>query len=298
MCSMTIRIAIIGPGKIARDAHLPAIASHGGFTLVATAGGTEGVGSVPHFADLAALLAAGVKVDAIAICTPPGPRVAIALGAWAAGLDVLLEKPPAADLDGARQLVPPPGRVGYAAWHSRHAAAVAAARDVLAVRGAKRVTIHWLEDVERWHPGQDWVWRADGFGVIDAGINALSILTLVWPGDWRVKRSAPTVPAGCASPERVEALLGCGGVAADVTFDWRAVEDRWDIAFELADGGSLQLHGGGARLEVDGVDVPVPAAVEYDGVYADFARAIAARESRIDVQPLALALALLAGTDG
>ncbi|MEN9931872.1 MAG: hypothetical protein RIS17_445 [Pseudomonadota bacterium] len=296
--TMTIRIAIIGPGKIARDAHLPAIASHGGFTLVATAGGPEGVDSVPHYADLAALRAAGVEVDAVAICTPPGPRVAIALEAWAAGLDVLLEKPPAADMVGARRLVPPPGCVGYAAWHSRHAAAVAAARDVLAARGAQRVTIHWLEDVERWHPGQDWVWRADGFGVIDAGINALSILTLVWPGDWRVSRSVPTVPAGCDAPERVEALLGCGGVTADVTFDWHAVDDRWDIAFELADGGFLQLHEGGARLQVDGADVPVPAAREYDGVYADFARAIAARESRIDVQPLALALALLAGDDG
>lgn len=292
---MTIRIAIIGPGKIARDAHLPAIARHGGFTVVATAGGPEGVANVPHFADLAALLAAGVTVDAVAICTPPGPRVAIAQAAWAAGLDVLLEKPPAADLAGAKLLVPPAGCVGFAAWHSRHAAAVVAAHGILAARGVARADIQWLEDVERWHPGQDWVWRADGFGVIDAGINALSILTVIWPGDWQVAWSSPTVAAGCAAPERVDAALMCGTVMVGVRFDWRSVDDCWDIAFDLADGGTLKLHDGGARLEVDGANVPVAAAVEYDGVYADFGNAIAARESRIDVQPLALALALLTG---
>ncbi len=292
---MTIRIAIIGPGKIARDAHVPALARHGSFALVATAGGLEGVGGVPHFADLAALLSAGIGLDAVAICTPPGPRVAIARHAWAAGLDVLLEKPPAADMEAARLLVPPAGCVGYAAWHSRHAAAVATAQDVLAARTARHVRIQWLEDVERWHPGQDWVWRADGFGVVDAGINALSILTLICPGNWGVQWSVPKIPAGCAAPERVDASLVNGDVTADVTFDWRAFDDRWDILIELADGGTLQLRDGGARLTLDGTDVMVSPALEYDGVYANFAKAIAVRESRIDVQPLALALALLAG---
>ena len=183
--------------------------------------------------------------------------------------------------------------MGYAAWHSRHAAGVAAARAVLAQRPPARFAIHWLEDVERWHPGQDWVWRADGFGVIDAGINALSMLTAVWPGDWAVVGAALAVPAGCAAPERVQAQMVCGAVAAAVRFDWRSAEDRWEIAVGLADGGRLEMLNGGARLRVDGADVPVAAAAEYDGVYAEFAGCIAGRHSRIDVQPLALALALL-----
>ena len=290
---MTIRIAIIGPGKIARDAHVPAIARHPGFELAASVGGRHGLAGAAHFPDLAALLASGIAVDAAAICTPPGPRADIALAAWAAGLDVLLEKPPAADLAAAARLVPPPGRVGYAAWHSRHAAGVAAARGVLAQRPPARFDIEWLEDVERWHPGQDWVWRADGFGVIDAGINALSILTAVWPHEWTVTAADLVMPPRCAVPESVDARMTCGTLAAAVRFDWRSPTDRWEIGAVLADGGRLELLDGGARLRVDGADVPVGAADEYDGVYAEFADCIAGRQSRIDVQPLALAAAML-----
>ena len=33
----------------------------------------------------------------------------------------------------------------------------------------------------RWHPGQEWIWQAGGFGVFDPGINALSIVTRILP---------------------------------------------------------------------------------------------------------------------
>ncbi|MEI6486663.1 MAG: Gfo/Idh/MocA family oxidoreductase [Sphingomonadales bacterium] len=290
-----VNIAIIGPGKIARDQHVPAMARHGGFALVATAGGPDGIAGTPHLADLPALLAAGLAIDAVAICTPPGPRAALAQAAWAAGYDVLLEKPPAADMAAAALLVPPPGRIGYAAWHSRHAAGVATARAMLTARGAARFAIHWIEDVERWHPGQDWIWRADGFGVVDPGINALSILTAIWPGDWRVRHADLLISAGRAAPERVDAALTCGGIAADVHFNWDSPDDRWDIDVDLADGGHLALRDGGARLWLDGAELRLAPASEYDGVYADFARLLAERQSDIDTQPLALGTAMLAG---
>jgi D-galactose 1-dehydrogenase/L-arabinose 1- dehydrogenase len=44
-----------------------------------------------------------------------------------------------------------------------------------------RVQLIWREDVRVWHPGQDWLLAAGGFGVFDPAINALSILTRVLP---------------------------------------------------------------------------------------------------------------------
>ena len=50
-----LRMAIAGVGKIARDQHLPAIASDPGFELVATVDPQAGVADVPNFASLEAL---------------------------------------------------------------------------------------------------------------------------------------------------------------------------------------------------------------------------------------------------
>ena len=45
----------------------------------------------------------------------------------------------------------------------------------------KRLLVTWKEDVRHWHPGQQWIWEAGGFGVFDPGINALSIVTKIMP---------------------------------------------------------------------------------------------------------------------
>jgi D-galactose 1-dehydrogenase len=37
--------------------------------------------------------------------------------------------------------------------------------------------IDWKEDAEKYHPGQTWIWDIGGFGVFDAGVNGLSILS-------------------------------------------------------------------------------------------------------------------------
>ena len=71
---MTIRIAIVGLGKIARDQHLPAIEKDARFELAAVASRSAGVDGVPHFTDLAELLASDIAFDAVALCTPPQVR--------------------------------------------------------------------------------------------------------------------------------------------------------------------------------------------------------------------------------
>jgi len=171
---VAIRVAIIGLGKIARDEHAPAIAGHPGFELVAAAGGQAQLpDGMSRFADHRALLDQDqLSIDAVAICTPPGPLYAIAQDCLSAGLDVLLEKPPCATLGEIDALVATArarSATLFAAWHSQFAPAVAPAAAVLAGRTVRALSIDWFENVRRWHPGQDWVLAAGGFGALDAG---------------------------------------------------------------------------------------------------------------------------------
>ncbi|MET0331279.1 MAG: Gfo/Idh/MocA family oxidoreductase, partial [Dyella sp.] len=96
---MAIRLGLVGMGKIARDQHLPAIAGNPDFTLVAVADPQAALADIAHFPSLAALLAEGPTLDAIALCTPPQGRRQLAEQALAAGKHVLLEKPPTASLN-------------------------------------------------------------------------------------------------------------------------------------------------------------------------------------------------------
>ena len=76
------KIAIIGIGKIAQDQHLPVIAKSADFELVGVVS-QRGLGAdgVPTFKTPAELYAALPDVTAVAICTPPHVRHAIAR-AW------------------------------------------------------------------------------------------------------------------------------------------------------------------------------------------------------------------------
>jgi predicted dehydrogenase len=181
-----ISIAIVGLGKIARDQHVPSLAASKEFTLVATASPHNTLEQVPSYTDISALLDARPDVDAVALCTTPQVRFAIARQALEHGCHVLLEKPPGATLGEVRELVDLAASNGVtllASWHSRHANGVEPAREWLSTRRITRVSVSWKEDVRKWHPGQTWIWKAGGLGVFDPGINALSILTRILPGN-------------------------------------------------------------------------------------------------------------------
>src|SRR5687768_11912628 len=176
-----IGIAILGFGKIAADQHVPAIEANERFKLLATSS-RSGAGPAPCFADWRELLRETDGLEAVAITTPPGPRMAIAAECAAAGLHVLLEKPPTVTLSEAETL----GHINpditmFATWHARHNPAVLAAADLLAGKTIAAMRITWHEDVNKWHPGQDWIWQPGGFGVFDPGINAFSIATAIMP---------------------------------------------------------------------------------------------------------------------
>lgn len=289
---MTIRIALAGFGHIARHEHLPAISANPSYVLTAvvTRGADPDVG-VPWFEDMGELLHhMGDKVDAVAICTPPEVRFAIAREAIAAGLGVLLEKPPCSTLGEIAELERAARQAGtalYAAWHSQHAAGVEPAARALAGHKIARLTVDWRENVRKWHSGQQWIWQAGGFGVFDTGINALSILSRIMPSPLLVDTARLLIPADAQSPIAAEIIFQ--GEDYRARFDWRETgPETWSITAVTSTELTVELGQGGATLSVDGKPQSLPEAMEYPSIYSRFAVVQHERRVEVDVVPLRL----------
>ncbi|WP_271299493.1 Gfo/Idh/MocA family protein [Sphingomonas sp. CV7422] len=289
-----IRLALIGMGKIAHDQHVPAIAADADIVLTATVSRNgEGVAGVAHFRDIDDLIASGLAIDAVALCTPPQVRRAIAARAIAQGWHVFLEKPPGATLAEVAQLSAAADAAGislFASWHSRYAPGVEPARAFLADAAIRSVTVTWREDIRVWHPGQGWILEAGGFGVFDPGINALSIVTRILPRPFFITDAELDFPSNCAAPIAARLRFADDlGLAISADFDFRQEGPQsWDIVVET-DRGTLTLHDGGARLVLpDGSEPSHSAALhgEYSGLYRRFAEIVHARTSDVDIAPL------------
>jgi D-galactose 1-dehydrogenase len=293
---MAYRIAIIGMGKIAHDQHVPVIAKNPNFELAAVVSqrGVHPPG-VPVFVSSRELYEKTRSLDAVAVCTPPAVRHALAREALAAGKHVLLEKPPTPtlselfDLESAARTAK---RVLFTTWHSQYNAAVAEAKTRLARSAIRSLDVEWKEDVRRWHPGQEWIWQPGGFGVFDPGINALSIVTAIMPSGILVKSAELYVPRNRQTPIAASLALELADNPAgrlQAEFDWRQTgEQSWNITIETAEGRLLCLKSGGAQLEIDGkmfVDAPPE---EYERIYERFAKLLAAGKSDVDPVPLRL----------
>lgn len=288
-----IRIAIIGYGKIAEDQHVPSIRANPRFELVASSS-RSGQGVEKKFGDWRELIRTVEGLEAVAITTPPGPRYTIARECMLAGLHCLLEKPPSAglaeisDLDCLAQTE---GTSLFTTWHAQHHSTVDAAAKALAGKRISSMQILWHEDVHKWHPGQQWIWEAGGFGVFDPGINAFSIATKIFPGTLLVRSADLSFPQNAQTP-----------IAADIAFyspqadgplgaslDWRRAEgEEWTITIETSDGTHVRLEDGGARLILNGQTTADSAIGEYPDIYRAFAKLIDERHSLVDVAPLRL----------
>lgn len=290
MASIPISIGIVGVGKIVRDQHLPALAANPDFRLVATASRNASVEGIQAFVTIEEMLARVPELDAVSLCQPPQVRYRAARLAIDAGKHVFLEKPPGAtvsEVEDLRQRAAEKGVSLFASWHSRYAPAVEAARRFLAANPPSSVSIVWKEDVRRWHPGQDWIWKAGGFGVFDPGINAMSIATHIIPRPFFVTSAVLDFPENRQAPiaARIEFADADGGtVSADL--DWRQTGPQsWDIIADTAQG-RMQLSAGGAKLAIDGKSVHEEPEAEYAMLYRRFAEIIAAGASDVDVAPL------------
>ena len=288
-----IRIAIIGFGKIAEDQHVPSIEGNPRFALAASSS-RSGKGPQPVFTDWRELIRETDALEAVAITTPPKPRYEIARACLEAGLDVLLEKPPAAtlaEIEDLTCLAEAQQRTLYATWHARHNAAVDAAAKALAGKRIAAMEIKWHEDVRKWHPGQRWIWEAGGFGVFDPGINAFSIATKIFPGTLFVDEAELSFPEGAQTPIAAEVKFASPDAGGELTcsLDWRRSEgEEWTIRIRTADGSQILLTEGGSRLTIDGKSQETLGAGEYADIYRRFVDLIDERRSDVDVRPLRL----------
>ncbi|WP_458097785.1 Gfo/Idh/MocA family protein [Roseomonas sp. WA12] len=287
---MVFRLAVVGFGAIARNRHLPAITATPGVELVGVASHGETPAGVPGFPSLRQLLASGLAVDAVALCTPPQGRAALAAEALAAGKHVLLEKPPGATLSEwppLADLARDKGLSLFGTWHSRFAPAVEATRAALRDTPPRAVRVEWKEDVRHWHPGQAWIWEPGGMGVFDPGINALSILTRILPAPISLRAAELSYPANREAPIAARlSFADLAGTPVEAEFDWRQTgRQSWDIHLDTT-GGTLLLEEGGRRLLRDGTILMEGPDAEYEGIYAHFVDLVAQGRSDLDLTPM------------
>ena len=293
--------AIIGYGKIAADEHIPAIEANPRFRVAASVS-RQGNGPAPNFTSHGDLIAAGIELDCAAITTPPGPRFAIARDCIAAGLHLLLEKPPCAtlgEIEELQRLAEAKGTTLFTSWHAQHNPAVTAAAALLEGEAIAQMRIVWHESVVKWHPGQAWIWQPGGFGVFDPGINAFSIVTRILPGAVFVREAVLSVPENSETPIAAELLLGSPAVDGPIScsLDFRKDDgEEWSICVTTTSGMEVHLIDGGSRLIVDGTEQEAAGPGEYPDLYLRFAELIDCRQSQVDMAPLRLvADALLVG---
>jgi D-galactose 1-dehydrogenase len=292
---MAYKIAVAGVGKIARDQHLPCIAKNKNFQLVAGVSRHTSIDGVPCFESIPALVASKIKVDCIALCTPPSVRLAMAREALDAGYHLLIEKPPTPTIGEMVAMIhyaKKKKRVLYATWHSRYNKAVDEAQKRLKGKQVSFMRVTWKEDVNKWHPGQQWIAEPGGFGVFDPGINALSVVTKILPEPIYVQAARIEVPENWSTPIGVDITFKRGdGIAADLSavFDWRQRgEQTWDIDIETRDGMKLKLTKGGSILHINNKLILEAKLEEYELIYAKFARLLKAKKSEADYSPLQL----------
>ena len=164
------------------------------------------------------------------------------------------------------------------------------ARTWLEHKRIRRVSITWKEDVRVWHPGQDWIWTAAGFGAFDPGINALSILTRVAPGALELQAAELHFPSNRAAPSAARLSMTLDGAPVAMDLDiLHAGTPTWEIDVET-DGGRLSLSAGGTVLHIDDTPVAVTPMQEYAALYSHFAALIGAGSSDVDTEPLRLVI--------
>jgi len=290
-----IRVGIVGLGKIAQEEHIPALMNNDAFTLVAAVSNKSSAAPVPVFTSPEAMLDAMPDMDAIAICTPPQAHYAPAKMALLRGKHVLLEKPPCPTLeefDELGALARAKGLTLFQTWHAREAPAVGAAAEWLSTRKVTGGRVVWKEDVRHWHPGQSWIWAEGGFGVLDAGINAISILTAIFTEPLNVEAAHLFIPNNCANPIAAALVLRTqSGAIIDAEFDFRhrGIQSRL-VVIETNDG-MLDLTKFSAARNMSEIWGEVGSqSLEYAAVYRRFASLIAEGRCDIDKRPLEIVI--------
>jgi D-galactose 1-dehydrogenase len=236
----------------------------------------------------------------VAICTPPAARFAIARDALRAGKHVLLEKPPAGTLGEAEalaRLAAREGRVLFATWHSHYNTAVEAARRFLADKAPDTLRVDWNEDFRAFHPDQDWIWQADGLGVFDMAINALSVISRIFADPPFVRDAELRIAANHVAPIAAVVRFGVAGESGPLEMhtNWgHAGPDQRELRVATRCGHRLELLDSGGTLTIDGAVAVQEERAEYRMLYERFAALLCEGRSDIDLAPLRMTLDALA----
>jgi len=282
----------VGLGKIARDQHLPTILQSEDFEIAFLVDKTVQTAlDAPHFRSLEDALQSGIGFDAVSLCTSPQPRLQLFEHLLVHACSILLEKPPAGTFAQAAQIGEQVGRSRaniFTAWHSRFAPEVDTARTWMATRELSSGRIEWRENAEKWHPGQDWLWREGGFGVFDPGMNAVSILTELLPGEvLSVGAGQLAIPENSDTPTVAGFQLLARGAPIDIEFEFHdRDEETWTIELRATDGSSMLLSQGGAAISIDCGPVTHSVSNEYASIYERFAKLVRSGQSDFDAEPL------------
>jgi UDP-N-acetylglucosamine 3-dehydrogenase len=192
---VTVRVAVVGCGTVARRSHLPGLRSAGA-DLVAFASRSR------RSAQEAARLWGGGEVldswhevlersdvDAIDVCTPNASHAEITVAAARAGKHVLVEKPMACTVDDADRMVEAArsaGTVLMPAHNARFGRPFVAMRNAVArgdIGEVRAFRCAWGHaGPEGWAPDADWFRDralAGGGALIDLGVHAADVLRAV-----------------------------------------------------------------------------------------------------------------------
>lgn len=123
--------------------------------------------------------------------------------------------------------------------------------------------------------------------MFDPGINALSVLSEIYPRAVHLTQAELYFPANRDTPIAADLTFhDPGGADMTAAFDWRQTGPQtWDIRIETAQGNAT-LSDGGARLVVDGAEVSAGPDHEYRALYARFAEVVAMRAVDVDLRPM------------
>jgi predicted dehydrogenase len=180
-----LRIGVLGTGYWAGKTHAAAIAAHPNAELVGVWGRDPGKAAAVAgrhgaraFADLDDLLDA---VDAVSVAVPPDVQAELAVRAAGAGRHLLLDKPLALSLDGARRVADAAAAAGVASlvfFTARFFPEVAAWLDGLRRTGDWQGGHGaWLASIdEPGNPYRDSAWRRAHGALWDVGPHALGLI--------------------------------------------------------------------------------------------------------------------------
>ena len=263
-----VRLAVVGCGRIARLAHLPALAAAEEVEVVAVADAdararSEAVRVVPGaraVADVDALLD-DARLDGVVVCAPTEVHEQVAVAAFGAGKAVYLEKPLAPTLEAAERIQDAWRRsacVGATGFNFRFNPQVRAAREAVttgslgSLVGVRTVFGSGQRDLPAWRRQ-----RATGGGaLLDLAVHHVDALTFLTGA--RVRRLACSLRSVRSAEDTalLQLELDRDGLGAQILVSTAArLTDRLEVLGDLATLRTDRM--GSRRVRVDRTATPV-----------------------------------------